>query len=97
VDRVAQALVQHVRVADSGGRVGVELEEAHVVAGEEGVEAADAKRAVIAWIHPDEGILERRQVELAAQQLVVGVRVAEAVQHPAEHLDRSLDASHLAR
>jgi hypothetical protein len=45
VDRGVQALVEDVRVADPGGRVGVELEELHVVALQERVEAAGARRA----------------------------------------------------
>ena len=45
VDRGAQALVEDVRVADAGGRVGVELEELDVVALQERVEPADAHRA----------------------------------------------------
>ena len=83
-DRLAQPLVQHVGVADARRRVGVELEELDLVAGEEGVEAADAQRAASSRGRPGPASPRTRgSVQLLLQALVVGVGVAEAVEHGA--------------
>ena len=88
VDRRGQALVEDVRVADAGRRVGVELEELDVVADEEGVETADAHRARVAGLDPDQRVLLGRHRQLVAQRGVVRIGVAEAVQHLRQSPDR---------
>ena len=97
VDRPPQPLVQHVRVADARRRVGVELEELHVVALEEGVEPADPKRPREAGVEADERVLGGRHGQLLAQAAVLGVGVAEAVEHGRQAGDRAPHPPQLAR
>ena len=96
VDRGVQALVEDVRVADAGGRVGVELEELDVVALQERVEPADAHRAREARLDADQLVLGVGELELVAQARVGRIGVAEAVEHPAQRGHGVLDAAHLA-
>jgi hypothetical protein len=86
VDRRVEPLVEDVRVADPGGRVGVELEELDLVAREEGVEPADPHGSREAGVDPDQVVLEVRDGELLAQARVGRVGVAEAVEHGAERV-----------
>jgi hypothetical protein len=95
-DRAAEPFVQHVRVADSRRRVGVELEELHVVALEEGVEPADPERAREAGVEPDQRVLGGGDGELLAEPPVLRVRVAEAVEHRRQAGHRVLHPPELA-